>query len=84
MIEKEERTRTKGQFILIIKIIMNGFNNALKFSKSIIQSFLLKEETTNCLTKNSYNKKIENNYSYNTTYVNEPPNWMFPSRRFDA
>ena len=25
-------------------------------------------------------KKIENNYSYNITYVNEPANWMLPSR----
>ena len=37
------------------------------------------ETTTKCLTKNSYNKNIENNYSYNTTSVNEPPDWTLPS-----
>ena len=32
----------------------------------------IKETIANSLTKNDYNSKTKNNYTYNSTYVNEP------------
>ena len=58
---------------------MKGFK-ALSSSMNLQNANLLMKETiAKCVIKNGYNRKIENSYIYNTTYVNESPDWTFPS-----